>query len=97
MTRNDYDTYEAEMLEAGWTLDEIEAMWQKHEVRPLEDDEIIEPGDKVTYIPTGDKGIVKRIPENSSWVFVVFGSHLTLENYQDYTAQAVKPSDLKQG
>lgn len=30
---NDYDAFEAEMLEAGWTLDEIEAGWQ----RSLED------------------------------------------------------------
>lgn len=27
---NDYDIFEAEMLEAGWSLDEIEAAWQKH-------------------------------------------------------------------
>ena len=26
---NDYDAFEAEMLEAGWTLDEIEAVWQQ--------------------------------------------------------------------
>lgn len=24
-----YDEFEAEMLEAGWTLDEIEVMWQE--------------------------------------------------------------------
>lgn len=26
-----YDEYEAEMQAAGWSLDDIEAMWQAHE------------------------------------------------------------------
>ena len=25
-----YDEFEAEMIEAGWSLDEVEASWQKH-------------------------------------------------------------------
>jgi hypothetical protein len=57
----------------------------------------MKPGDKVTYIPTGEKGIVKRISENSTRVFVVFGSGITLENYENYTAQSTKLSDIKKG
>lgn len=30
---NEYDRFEAEMQAAGWTLDEIEEMWQEHEFR----------------------------------------------------------------
>ncbi len=57
----------------------------------------MKPGDKVTYIPTGEKGIVKRISENSTRVFVVFGSGITLENYENYTAQSTKLLDIKKG
>ena len=27
----DYDNFEREMQAAGWSLDDIEAMWQEHE------------------------------------------------------------------
>jgi hypothetical protein len=57
----------------------------------------MKPGDKVTYIPTGEKGIVKRITENSTQLFVVFGSCINLENYENYTAQSTELSDLKKG
>lgn len=31
---NEYDQFEATMLESGWSLEKIEAMWQKHGVNP---------------------------------------------------------------
>lgn len=41
---NEYDEFEAEMIEAGWSLEEIEAMWQKHKVNPS-------PFDNPDYTP----------------------------------------------
>ena len=35
---NEYDQFEAEMAEAGWSLEEIEVMWQKHELNPSPND-----------------------------------------------------------
>lgn len=35
---NEYDEFEATMLEAGWSLDEIEAIWQKHSVKSSPND-----------------------------------------------------------
>jgi hypothetical protein len=34
---NDYDLFEAELQDAGWSPDEIEALWQKHQVSSDED------------------------------------------------------------
>lgn len=37
---NDYDKFQTEMQAAGWSLDDIEAMWQEHEFqRELEEEE----------------------------------------------------------
>lgn len=55
------------------------------------------PGSKVTYAPTGEKGIVKSTPNSQILAFVVFGSDEVLENFQTRTAQLTKVEDLVSG
>jgi hypothetical protein len=60
-------------------------------------------GDKVTYLFTNiakcefENGIVKSIPINGAFVFVVFNCNDDWDNYQNYTAQCVSIQHLKYG
>ncbi len=42
---NDYDTFEANMVAAGWSLEEIEAAWQSH-LADLDAEAAIEQGER---------------------------------------------------
>lgn len=55
------------------------------------------PGSKVTYAPSGEKGIVKSVPNSQVFAFVVFGSDEVLENFQTRTAQLIKVENLISG
>lgn len=61
--------------------------------------EDFQPGEKVTYIPShggvGDHGIVKS--KNHLYVFVVYKCAGNWDRYQDYTAAATDPNDLRKG
>ncbi len=57
-------------------------------------------GDKVHYSPSyGNKenGIVKRVSDDGETVFVVYKCGGEWSRYEDFTAQATDPRDLKEG
>jgi hypothetical protein len=53
-------------------------------------------GDKVTYLPTEECGIVKSISD-ADHVFVVYHCAQEWYNYKDYTAARTKIKDLIMG
>lgn len=59
------------------------------------------PGLKVTYIGNPhkgpEKGIIKSIPQDQNYRFVVFNCAGNWENYQNYTAAKCHISELKMG
>ena len=54
-------------------------------------------GDKVTYLPTGEKGVIKKISENENKVWVVFQCNEEWDNFYNYTGQLVYKKDIKIG
>lgn len=57
-----------------------------------------EIGQKVTYIPTGEPGVVKSVSvESPESVFVVFSCGGDWENYRNYTAALCKVINLERG
>ena len=52
-------------------------------------------GDKVIYIPTGEKGIVKSIKGKTA--FVVYNCDDMWRSYYNYTAKGTSISSLKKG
>lgn len=57
-----------------------------------------EPGDKVTYIPTGQKGIVKAGAKNTGGLItVVFECQEDWSNYSRYRGDAFSPERLSHG
>ena len=52
-------------------------------------------GDKVTYTPTGEKGIVKSVRKND--IFVVYNFGMDEENYRKYTAESTPFGTLEAG
>ncbi len=55
-------------------------------------------GDKVTYTPTNEIGIVKSLTTGPGMgVYVVFNCGDDWDNYQNYTAALCDPSNLKTG
>lgn len=58
----------------------------------------LKPGDKVTYTPTGDRGIVKSETGSSSrFVHVVYNCGGNWHAYHLYTAASTNIRDLKKG
>ena len=56
------------------------------------------PGDKVIYIPTGQKGMVKSVPHcGASHCFVVFNCGNDWQNYANYTGVNTPKDQLKKG
>jgi len=55
----------------------------------------MQPGTKVTYIPTLEKGIVKDSSETS--IYVVFNCGEEWDNYENYTAASCREEDLIEG
>lgn len=54
-------------------------------------------GTKVTYTPTGDKGVVKSHAANEGWVHVVYDCAHDWRNYEKYTGCATHVNQLKKG
>jgi len=50
-------------------------------------------GTWVLYKPKGEIGRVKST--NNTWVFVVYNCDHKWDNYEDYTAAATSPKDLR--
>lgn len=60
----------------------------------------IQPGDKVTYVPTygpEEKGIVSSLGGSDESVFVVYHCDGDWDNYRNYTAAKTKITDLRRG
>ena len=57
----------------------------------------MKPGDKVTYLPNNEKGIVKSISRVEGYVFVVYKCDENWKNYYNYTGASTRISDLKLG
>jgi len=57
---------------------------------------ILKPGDKVTYEPTSEHGIVKDVTQHGQ-AFVVFNCGGDWENYRNYTASFCSNKDLALG
>lgn len=55
-------------------------------------------GDKVTYIPTGEWGIIKDFTAGPGMgLYVVFNCGEDWENYKDYTAALCQEKHIKLG
>lgn len=62
--------------------------------------EILNPGDKVTYTPTygpQERGVVKSISGDPDYVFVVYHCGGEWDRYSDFTAARTRVQDLKRG
>lgn len=62
--------------------------------------EIPQPGAKVHYKPAHgghENGIVKRVSDNQSTVFVVYKCDNQWHRYEDFTAVATDIADLESG
>ena len=57
----------------------------------------MQEGDKVTYIPTGEIGIVKFPSTEEGKVFVVYKCREDWENYKNYTGVSTPITSLKLG
>jgi hypothetical protein len=56
------------------------------------------PGQKVHYKPTGERGIIKSIPNcEGPWAFVVFNCDGQWDNYKQFTAASIAKKDLEPG
>lgn len=61
-------------------------------------EQTFQPGQKVTYTRTGERGIVKAVSEsNPGLIFVVFACGQDWANYHKYTGAACKASSLSTG
>lgn len=54
-------------------------------------------GDKVTYKPKNERGIVKGFGDDENIVFVVYNCDGQWDNFEMYTGAATNISDLKLG
>ena len=52
-------------------------------------------GDRIIYLPTGDKGIVKSVKGDS--VYVVYHCDENWREYNNYTAELTSISSIKKG
>jgi hypothetical protein len=54
-------------------------------------------GDKVTYKPKQEKGIVKSVSDDENIAFVAYHCDGDWDNFMNYTGAATNISDLKLG
>jgi len=54
-------------------------------------------GDKVTYIPNNEKGVVSFMSKIEGCIFVVYNCDENWRNYYNYTGALTRIKDLKLG